>query len=1575
MTSENDLILSKLSVRLKDSISSKTIGSGVIYYNQNLKDKVYVLTAAHNLYFDADSFSHPINNVIVDFYNSETDSYNSINQAVDYNIVSPCIDLDIGILVFNLSEVIAITGTLLDVFAIKERLTNNTFTIKGFPNATQGKEIACINPVWSQNMTKVKKFQLTLYENYENWAINGFSGSGVFLIDKAQVYLYGIFARYRAEGKGKVIYCQFLNAVNELLGNYYLTPISFTFYGDYGLTPTFFTRQVETAKSNLGLRYNEKLNFRLPIAKLFNDLAKDNIFRIRLLNAVDRWLTLRSYYFIKENNLIKSIEAAFEKNKKDIYDWLNKINWESDKKIDISVLYSIIDQFNEEIDIKKAELYELQIAKIRDTNSNKKSEYIRPFESELNRLYEIRESNYNLYSELDNISIGLSNVPCLIIQGDAGCGKSHLLGDIANERINNNQPTILLLGQLFKNGQNVWQNILSQLNLSCSKDEFLITLNSIGKQLNSRVLILIDALNEGAGKEIWSNELAGFIKDILTFPFIGIALTVRSTYFQVIVPNIIRENKELTHITHVGFKGNEYEALKLFCNYYGLQQPNFPILSPEFTNPLFLILICEAVQTSGEKKFPQGFQNISKIYDYYVKAIYQKLSVKRDEYKCREHIIKKAICEMALMCYQSAENRGVPIKNAIELFDNVFPKNSNLLNDLILENVFMQNIVHDYTTNSDIEVIFFSYERFGDFYIVEKLLEPYETSEKIKNAFKETNILGILIKDSYWRNQGIIESLAILLPEKYGLEIVEVFDWVFKMEEDTFGNIGDLLNRCLIDSLKWRTLQSINDNKLANWFRCNEFNVDDDYLFNSLIELTTYKGHPFNSDRFSKILRKNTLPERDSFWQNYLRYYSSDDDNGNAYPLKRLTDWSWEIGISTTIDTETSRLAGQTLAWMLASTDIALRDRTTKAMVNLLQEQPDSLIYILNSFKDIDDMYILERLYGIAYGCALRTEKNESLIKIAQFVYDTIFKDGNPPRHILLRDYACNTVEYAIYKQLKIQGDVKLIRPPYTSKMPENIPDSEFINTLRLNYEDPEFKINYEDYFNKIIFSVKDWDFGRYIIDSTLRDFCPVAFTTEKEYKLFLKKVTKRKREMIKLYVSTFELIPNYKNYINKKLESLELEKETDFVNNLENNLIDILNKLKSNLDNEEYSFFENKIIPYLFDKLRMNDFQYNFFDTEPIKNWIVNRVFELGYKSDLHGRYDNLSENYNNRSQNKVERIGKKYQWIAFYEIMSVITDNYKIKNRDYYNKSKYDYYKGAWQCYLRDVDPVFITKNDYENIETSDQIISTSKWWIDINYSYWHISEPVWVESIKDLPDPRYIISRADESNNEWLYLKTSLNLDEPKPIGKERYEVRRKGIWYLIQAQLVYKKDKHKIIKWLNKQNLWGGWLPESHKTTYGLFNRENFWSPASCNNGIEKWQNIGDTRFKIMASTSEAVGEMSNDKSGAHFIYEMPCKMIFEALNLQYSPNDGEFNTINGEVVVVNPNNDGVLIKKDFFMKFLSDNNLDVIWTILGEKNVIGGGFPRNGENYFKIINGTYFIEDNSITGTLSLKERE
>ncbi len=57
MNNINSNLISEVTVRLRINDSSEiSIGTGVIYYEDILDDKVYILTAAHCLFEDGDNF-------------------------------------------------------------------------------------------------------------------------------------------------------------------------------------------------------------------------------------------------------------------------------------------------------------------------------------------------------------------------------------------------------------------------------------------------------------------------------------------------------------------------------------------------------------------------------------------------------------------------------------------------------------------------------------------------------------------------------------------------------------------------------------------------------------------------------------------------------------------------------------------------------------------------------------------------------------------------------------------------------------------------------------------------------------------------------------------------------------------------------------------------------------------------------------------------------------------------------------------------------------------------------------------------------------------------------------------------------------------------------------------------------------------------------------------------------------------------------------------------------------------------------------------------------------------------------
>lgn len=1555
------MIIDQISVRLTDASTLQVIGTGFIYTSKIMNDRLYVITAAHCLYEDKDTFGIPRNQIIVDFYHSEQKCYHSVVHEIDYNLVSPSIDIDIAILIFKKSNIEKLVGTISAVHIIDHKVDPCHFTIKGFPFATQGKELASLSPTWIQEMNDSRRFQLSNTDHYSDHFMLGFSGSAVFTHINEELYLLGIVTRYRPEAQGKVIYCQFISSINSILETNFLPVIKSQIIGNNGLTPGYFNRQIQSSILNLGPRFNAKLNYKLPIDDLFSDLVKDEHFKHRFTKTVDKWLTAHTFFVKTKKKRLTYIVTEHRKIKHEIIEWFNKIEWIPPYQISFEHLNTKLNDFAKSLDDQRDALYKERY-KIEKKNPPKREDhsYRPPFDTELYELRRIQEDLSSFFNDLSRINLNISNSPCLILHGEAGCGKSHLLGDIASERLLQLQPTILLLGQSFQLSKTVWQNILDQLEVSCTGPELLKSLDDLGRRNNNRSLILIDALNEGDGINLWNDQLPGLIGEVLQYPNIAIVMSVRTTFLNRIVPKQIQNDSRVTLLKHTGFKGNEYEALRLFCKFYNLQLPNFPLLNPEFSNPLFLRLICEGVIASNGASFPQGFQGINAAFNFYLKSVQIKIEKKREEYETSPHLVVRATDLIAQALFKQSPHKILMLETAEQMFRDHFPQHRYLLKDLIQEDVFTRGL------SDETDIVHFSYERFGDAMIAEKLLSHYKTKDDLLPAFEKDGVLGKLVTEDIWSNAGVLEAIAVLLPELFDLEIIEVYDWLFDNYRDfSLRNLAESIELYFFTSLKWRTISSINTSKVKAWLQSKQRMLSDNDVLLFLYEVTTVHNHPFNSDRLFRILAPQTLAKRDSFFQSHLRYYSQKDDSGNAYPIRRLIDWSWQTGISKRIDSETCRLAAQSLCWVLSTTNRALRDEASKALVNLLEQQSKVLIEILKKFKNVNDPYILERLYGIAYGCVLRSTDVKSVKAISQFIYNAIFKEGNPPPHILLRDYARCAIEYAITLKIDIKIDSSKIRPPYESFFPTEIPTEEEIKKLDLDHSTADYKQNFGSSHYQILHSVLHWDFARYTINSAVRIFSPVSFTEPKAHAMFIKtlkpstaRTLRQFKELYKFSILSDAQLARMRN----NLGELTVDK---LVKKLTQDCIKIEQELLLKLSPIEIKFLNQRLKIYWTELVRSTETLNNEFRIEPIQRWIVQRVFQLGYDRKKHGPYDSLVQSYS-RSENRIERIGKKYQWIAFYEILGHLADNYKIKVDRWSAKSKTKYYNGPWELYVRNIDPAFTTRSNNQYLEEEDEYVTNSKaenWWQEPPYDGWRIPTIDWLQNLNDIPDPKELIVIKDNAGTQWLQLKGHAKWNEPRPIGEKKYTYARRELWYYINAYIVKTKNKKRVVQWFDENEIWGHDLPTS-SAPVNLYSRENYWAPIVKDHPdyYKPWRSINGTKLKYMIPTCDAIGELSEDKSGAHYKYEMPAKYIFDAMDLRFGKIDGDFTNPQGELLVTNVKSGNILIKSEEFKKFLKNNDLDIIWIAWGEKQSLS---DRN--NSFNKILGIFQFDSEGISG--------
>lgn len=274
---------------------------------------------------------------------------------------------------------------------------------------------------------------------------------------------------------------------------------------------------------------------------------------------------------------------------------------------------------------------------------------------------------------------------------------------------------------------------------------------------------MIDALNEGPQAILWKDRLSGLIKSLKDYPAIGLVVSVRDTYFNDVIPDGIEDYLKATIIEHKGFKGLEYEAVRQFCLAYELNLPNVPILTPEFCNPLFLKIICDTLEASGEKVFPKGFNGVSVLFNKYFNNLDKKFAEKRIEYKYRD-VVSAAVKLLAFPIFE-AEYNLLKMQDADKIIQQHFPGCLYLLADLIDNNVLLKT-KSQYSDEKE-DCVVFSYQRISDFIIAREIVNKYPDWESFVGNLKGDKSLKEIVIESHWMYKGVLEAFAVLIPEMF----------------------------------------------------------------------------------------------------------------------------------------------------------------------------------------------------------------------------------------------------------------------------------------------------------------------------------------------------------------------------------------------------------------------------------------------------------------------------------------------------------------------------------------------------------------------------------------------------------------------------------------------------------------------------------------------------------------------------------------------------------------------------------------------------------------------------------------
>ena len=1271
-----------------------------------------------------------------------------------------------------------------------------------------------------------------------------------------------------------------------------------------------------SSRRDLGARYTEEPHLDLPIEKELDGVGltpswKKDINRkiselsglkldfINKLNSLNNEETVKKIHDLLKKPLVSSSPFCISQGKKIINDNdSSEINIKEEyvlknRKEILCNTSKILDQCHKLI-------YEIESKKSNKNNDDTASK-MRRF---INKVEDIKKF-------LSNKRFDAAISKSVLIHGEAGIGKSHLLCDISLKRLGSSLPTLFILGQHYEGGDPV-DFLLEKLDLKrFSKKEVLGALDAMGETYRSRFLIVLDAINEGSKNEDWYNRIAGFLSQLFEFKNIGLVLSCRDTFIRYIIPSDLE--KDLTQIKHSGFRGFEHRAATKYFSHYGIPKPTVPIMTPEFRNPLFVKVCCKALKESGRNSFPRGLRGLMGLFDFYIKSIAKVINRKKSSLE--EDIVQEAISNFSEELFPD-NLHGLQIRKAQEVINNCdVQSNKNLLNLFIDEGILSLDV--DYSQGGrGSRIVRFAYERFSDYFIANHLTKKYANLEDLKS----------LIKNYFTENQinrkvsqliGVFQALGVIIPEKYGEEFI---DWI----PESSDIYAYYFNETFFNMLIFRSSKSFSDRTLKLFNKASDFSHSGrNKMWNVLFSLSTEPDHPWNAYFLNKKLMEKELPERDHFWSIYVASADREEDESQGESnLRTILNWTLNEDLKD-VQKERLELTAIVLLWITTCTNQKIRDDATISLARIFAYIPEKISEFIKTYNNVNDPYLTERLYASIYGAVLVQKENKFIKEIANIIYQTVFKENKPYPHILMRDYARGILEYANYKKLLDKNiDLSVFRPPYKSDWPIENPSQSEIDNLE------------DDELSDIRHSLSSFgDFGKKTM-RCVHDWASIPLTEEL-------KTGKDVHLEFANSLSDKDLKSRYLGYISQ-ISSFKKEDLLADMSSYQKNLNDYRTTEKSLKklieDIKATSGEERKEYVRWLSGISIDD-KPPAFSRKWAQRWVCKKVYDLGWSKKLFGEFEKQIRLLGgaSRERKKIERIGKKYQWIAFHELLARMSDNLHWIGEGYSNtdSSKFD---GPWQISKRDIDPTFL--------RTKNKVLDTAfneTWWQSYIPSFGEKNldaSKKWLLDKSIVPPFRDLVRISSKDDKKWIVLGAYWEKDFKH---NESGKAVKQDMWIRINSIIINEKDLNSLKLNIINDRLEDPSTVNIHKIP--SFFREFFWHPC-CHEHIEDdWKKYDFAKGNTKVDYLNPIVEYMWDYSDTSISFYMPSKTLIKELNL--SPciyNESSWKNPDNKIAFMNTNvnpSHGLnypLMNEELLQKWLNEKGLILVWLIGGEKHL-------------------------------------
>ena len=422
---------------------------------------------------------------------------------------------------------------------------------------------------------------------------------------------------------------------------------------------------------------------------------------------------------------------------------------------------------------------------------------------------------------------------------------------------------MLVIGGDCLSDTNMLEQLKNNLRLNFDFENLIDILEVMGEASGKIVPIFIDALNESWKPALWKSILPILYKKITDYKYVRLAISFRSEYERVILPEEFFSLSDVKIIEHTGFNTNSFQATKQFLRHYGIPFTPLHMFDTNISNPLFLTLYCKTYR--GDEV------NLPVLYERLLEQANDKIHIKLakpienagydQSYNLVTPIVEGIAKQILLTGKRSLEKSEIekmPIWNSLGLAAR------SCITQLIQE-----NILQDKEIDGKFYVCF-SFDQMNDYFSAKAIFSMFLTEKEIRNYVLE-NVLGIVNGSlTHWENKDLFAHVCALFAEKFEEECVDIIRLI---DNDT--DKADLFE-AYIESFEWRSKIYLSLSELLELR--HEFSIDPATLWNAFINNSVKADHLLNADRLYDVLKEYSIAERDYVWTIFINEMNSKYD-------------------------------------------------------------------------------------------------------------------------------------------------------------------------------------------------------------------------------------------------------------------------------------------------------------------------------------------------------------------------------------------------------------------------------------------------------------------------------------------------------------------------------------------------------------------------------------------------------------------------------------------------------------------------------------------------------------------------